>query len=63
MAICYRDKTFCNAPCTNTACYRRLTDDARSGARRWWNHDPDNAPIAVSDFSPGCSEYVQEPKP
>jgi hypothetical protein len=55
--ICYRDMTFCSAPCKTTGCPRNFTEETRQAARKWWDHDPDNAPIAFSDFSWGCQDY------
>ena len=59
--ICYKDKTFCDSNCTNSNCWRFLSDAEKEGARKWWHHDPDNAPIAFSDFSDTCKEYTNEP--
>lgn len=59
MAICYKDRTFCDSDCKNTDCFRNFTDDERRGARMWWHHDPDNAPIAFADFSETCEEYTK----
>jgi len=58
MAICYRDMTFCASDCTNTACRRHFGPAQAEGARRWWSHDPENAPVAFSDFSDTCSDYI-----
>ena len=57
--ICYKDKTFCSSNCTNKDCHRFFSDEAREGARKWWRHDPDNAPIAFSDFSGTCPVYIK----
>ena len=57
--ICYKDKTFCSAKCSTQTCYRYFGEEEREGARRWWYHDPDNAPIAFSDFSSNCVNYVE----
>lgn len=50
--ICYLDKTFCCNPDCTCGEYRRLTDEVRAAADKWWaafgSDDP--APIAVSDF-------------
>lgn len=58
MVICYKDKTFCKSDCENTKCFRYFSDDERENARRWWSHDPDNAPIAFCDFSNSCKGYT-----
>lgn len=62
MTLCYRDRTFCRAECATENCSEKLTDDVRAGARRWWHHDPDNAPIAVGNFSATCLRF-KEPAP
>ena len=53
----YRDMTFCASDCINTDCARHFGEAEREGSRLWWNHDPDNAPIAVADFSDVCEHY------
>lgn len=58
MPICYKDKTFCSAVCDNKECHRQYTKEADEGAREWWSHDPDNAPVAFSDFSENCPDYI-----
>ena len=60
MALCYKDKTFCSAKCKTVSCHRNFTEQDREAARRWWSHDPDNAPVAFSDFSDRCSDYDKE---
>jgi hypothetical protein len=57
MPLCYKDKTFCSSDCVVSDCWRFLSDEDREGARKWWPHDPDNAPIALSDFSKDCFWY------
>jgi hypothetical protein len=56
--IYYRDMTFCSAVCDNKLCFRQFTKEVNEKAREWWSHDPDNAPIAFSDFSGTCPVYV-----
>ena len=56
--MCYRDMTFCNAKCANDKCHRKLTDKVRKDAIAWWAGD--NAPIAVSNFSKDCPDYIEE---
>ena len=56
--ICYRDMAFCKAKCATVECRRNLTPEVEEGARKWWSHDPDNAPIALSDFSVDCASFV-----
>lgn len=59
MTMCYKDMTFCAAKCATVKCIRNLTPKVEEGARLWWSHDPDNAPIALSDFSETCGEYIE----
>lgn len=56
--MCYKDKTFCSSDCVFKECPRFFGEEEREGARRWWSHDPDNAPIAFADFSPSCILYT-----
>ncbi len=56
--MCYLDKTFCKSDCTNESCFRFFGPEQQEGARKWWDHDPDNAPIAFSDFSDACKDYT-----
>lgn len=58
--ICYRDMTFCSSDCTNAECYRNFTPEVKEGSRRWWSHDPENAPVAFSDFSKLCKGYRRD---
>ena len=55
--ICYKDKTFCGSDCTNQQCGRFFSELDKQKARRWWGSD--DAPVAYSDFSKGCSDYVK----
>lgn len=56
--ICYKDKTFCGSDCVNVGCHRYFSEEERENARKWWKHDPDNAPVAFSDFSKNCPGYT-----
>lgn len=56
--ICYKDMTFCKSDCLNTKCFRYFGSKQAKGAREWWSHDPDNAPVAFSDFSSRCEGYT-----
>jgi hypothetical protein len=49
--ICYRDRTYCGSPNCENKCGRKLTDEVKEGAKKWWGSD--NAPIAISNF---CDE-------
>ncbi len=50
--LSYRDITFCSSPCATKDCHRKLTDEVRASADRWWatfaSKDP--TPIAVADL-------------
>ena len=59
--LCYKDRTFCSSCCENTECFRYFGEEQAEGAKRWWSHDPENAPVAFKDFSEDCPEFV-EPK-
>lgn len=59
MMICYKDMTFCRSDCVNFNCFRNYTDDIHLAAREWWKHDPDNIPVAFSDFSATCGAYMK----
>lgn len=56
--ISFKDQTFCSAPCKRDTCFRHWTDELQKAARNWWSHAPDDAPIAFSDFSETCQEYL-----
>ena len=62
MSLCYKDMTFCWSDCTNTTCLRHFGDAEREGSRKWWDHDPDNAPVAMSDYSEVCEAYKKGEK-
>lgn len=57
--MCYKDKTFCKSDCKNKDCFRFFSEADREGSRRWWSHDPENAPIDFSDFSSKCEGYMK----
>lgn len=59
MPICFRDQTFCSSDCKRDTCHRFWTDELHQQARNWWSHEPDNAPVAFSDFSETCPEYLK----
>ena len=61
MALCFRDLTFCSASarCATKTCDRNFTDDLHEMARKWWSHDPDNAPVAFSDLSGRCGMFKE----
>lgn len=59
MALCFKDRTFCSSNCKNDKCFRHWTDELHIQARKWWEHDPDNVPVAFSDFSKICKDYMK----
>ena len=57
--ICYRDMTFCSAfptVCRNDKCERAFTEQDREDAQVWWGYG--EAPVAFSNFGPGCPHKV-----
>lgn len=58
--ICYKDMTFCCSDCTNDSCFRYFGEEQSKGAKEWWSHNSDNAPVAFSDFSDTCKGYRNE---
>jgi hypothetical protein len=57
--LCFKDMSFCSASdCINETCSRRLTDEVHAEARRWWGKE--GAPIATTDFSGDCKDYLRE---
>lgn len=63
MALCFRDRQFCSAPCATQACVRNLNDSVLTEARRWWGDLPGEAPIAMADMSAGCRDFSPLPEP
>lgn len=53
--LSFKDKTFCNAKCSNMKCHRKLTDTLIVEATIWWGDA--NFPVAMADFSGNCKEY------
>lgn len=53
--ICFKDKTFCNAKCSNTDCSIKLTEQVFKDAGGWWGDN--DAPVATGDRSAGCTGY------
>jgi len=56
--MCFRDRTYCESDCINPTCPIRLTDEVHAAARKWWGKE--GAPIATSDFSGDCKDYLTE---
>lgn len=53
MALCYKDMTFCKSNCANTTCRRFMYKELAKEA------DDFGLPIAMSDFSPTCKDYIK----
>jgi len=51
--LCYKDKTFCHSDCTNTSCWRYLSEHDAERAEQL------NLPISMSDFSTDCPDYKE----
>lgn len=52
--------TFCSSDCTNKDCLRHFGPEDREAAEEWWGK-PD-APVAFSDFSDTCPQYMPPQK-
>jgi len=53
--ICYRDRTWCTAPCINADCDRRYTPEVETAAERWWGKP--GAPVSLANRSERCPEF------
>ena len=63
MALCYKDKTFCDSDCVNTQCHRNFSPQVSAEANTWAeSFGLDYAPIALSDFSNDCGGYQKSKK-
>lgn len=59
MALCFRDREYCSAPCLTTDCDWNITPDVIHAAEEWGDGFGLNyAPIAQRDMSPHCSDFV-----
>jgi hypothetical protein len=54
MALCYKDRTYCESDCANTRCRRFIYKTLFKEAEDF------GLPVAVSDFSPDCIDYVKK---
>jgi hypothetical protein len=54
MALCYKDKTFCNSNCANTLCYRFMHKGLRKEAAEF------GLPLALCDYSADCPDYIKK---
>lgn len=58
--ICFKDETFCVAPCSVNDCTKKLTKEVTEAADRWWAGCSGSAPIAMSDYSDTCEHFIKE---
>lgn len=58
--LCFKDMTFCDAPCGNVMCHRRLTDKVRHAAKEWWGENKGEPPMSVSDYTSVCADFKPE---
>lgn len=52
----YKDMTFCSSDCANKPCHRYFGEYHRQQSRKWWGGD--DPPVAWSDFSGDCPDYI-----
>lgn len=57
--ICFQDKTYCSAVCTNTRCARSQASEAKDRNRLVYL---DEMPTAWADFSGCCLDYTPTPE-
>lgn len=61
--MCFKDKTFCiaanNKTCVQTTCWRFFDDEVQRQADAWWGDMEGGAPIAFSDFSGDCPDFLK----
>jgi len=58
--ICFRDMTFCSSSqtrCSNKDCHRFFGEYEKQDVKKWWGGD--GAPVAWSDFFPGCDIKIE----
>ena len=56
MALCYKDRTFCNSDCRNYECYRYYDAGIAKDAEDF------GLPVAIADFSNSCEFYLPPSK-
>ena len=49
--MCFKDRTFCNNPRCSCNAERKLTDEVKMAAEKWWGSK--DAPICVADICGG----------
>jgi len=57
--LCYKDKTFCVAPCA-TDCHRRYTATVAKEAKIWWGKASGAVPIALDNFASKCPAFKKD---
>ena len=58
--ICFRDMTFCGSDCVNATCHRHFGLQQQAAAKLWAKRSGiKEAPVAFSDFSEGCNDYLK----
>lgn len=55
--MCYRDRTYCSAPCVTVECSRCVTPEIEAASER------SGMPLALSDFRDTCGRYVPPHSP
>lgn len=48
--LCYRDRVYCDNPRCTCPPSRRLTEQVKEAARRWWKDCEGEPPIATADL-------------
>ena len=52
--ICYRDRTYCIAKCTNVECSKMLTKKVKEDAEDF------GLPVSFTDFSDTCTDFIKK---
>lgn len=55
--LCYKGRSWCSASplCATAECDRKVTDEVRADAAKWWGED--GAPFSYQDYSTRCGEF------
>lgn len=56
--ICYRDMTFCCSKNCKNNCGRKLSEEIKQGAKKWWGGK--DYPISMSEFCDEKGELKNE---
>lgn len=57
--ICYKDRGWCSkSEECNENCFRRLTEEEKVKAKKWWGGD--DFPVQYADYSNECEKYIIE---